>query len=382
MHLESYLETIRACRFCFMCRHLSAVGNVTFRESDTPRGRALILDRVVANPRLLDVSDFCETLYDADLSAACRQHCVSHYDEAGLILAARRDLVEAGREPVAVRTLRDELVGSVLTSRGDPAADVVYYEASPVPAHQPEITAAMENLMAAAGVPYRIVSSGDSGKGLLVLGYPQEARALAQRTAKEIARRTVRILVTSCPAAFDGFRNDYPGLGVALGEHVEVLHSSDFILRLLEEGRLKVDRSHGLKVFPLASDYLRNYATGYTAVARLLAALGVEALPFGTNGEESYSVGEGAVVLDRLNPRLVEKLSRQVVSRMRDPANDVLLTASPYTKSVLLRYGGQPIRVTTVEEIAYGLASNAGMPLLSGGSPLSPHTRGDIPAKS
>ena len=42
MHIENYLNVIDACRFCFMCRHLDPVGNVTFREADTPRGRALI----------------------------------------------------------------------------------------------------------------------------------------------------------------------------------------------------------------------------------------------------------------------------------------------------------------------------------------------------
>ena len=35
MHIENYLNVIDACRFCFMCRHLDPVGNVTFREADT-----------------------------------------------------------------------------------------------------------------------------------------------------------------------------------------------------------------------------------------------------------------------------------------------------------------------------------------------------------
>ena len=30
MNIDHYAPVINACRFCFMCRHLAAVGNVTF----------------------------------------------------------------------------------------------------------------------------------------------------------------------------------------------------------------------------------------------------------------------------------------------------------------------------------------------------------------
>jgi len=34
MNIEKFTDSIKACRFCFMCRHLSAVGNVTFTEAN------------------------------------------------------------------------------------------------------------------------------------------------------------------------------------------------------------------------------------------------------------------------------------------------------------------------------------------------------------
>ena len=50
MQINQFPEVMSSCRFCFMCRHLSAVGQVSGRESDTPRGRALIADRVRMHP--------------------------------------------------------------------------------------------------------------------------------------------------------------------------------------------------------------------------------------------------------------------------------------------------------------------------------------------
>ena len=46
MYIDEFIDVINACRFCFMCRHLDPVANVSFREADTPRGRALIADSI------------------------------------------------------------------------------------------------------------------------------------------------------------------------------------------------------------------------------------------------------------------------------------------------------------------------------------------------
>jgi Fe-S oxidoreductase len=355
MHIESFREIIHACRFCFMCRHLSPVGNVTFREADTPRGRALFLDNALTEPRLLELPDYREAVFNADLSAACRHHCVSHYDEAGLILAARRDIVEANQAPAAVKQLADELVKAEITTRGDETAEVVIFENHLTASDQPEITVALGKILKAAGLSFRVVSSADCGKALSVLGYHAEASAHAAKVVRVIAKGSAKILVTSCPASYHAFQKDYPAFGVPFGQNLEILHSSELILRLLSEGRFKCKRDSGKKVFPLASDYLRNYFKNNRTVDQLLEALGVENIPFGTNREESYSAGEGAVVLDRLNPKLVEKLSQYVTERIQNPATDILLTASPYTKHALLKYGGMPVQVTTVEELTSSL---------------------------
>ena len=116
MHIDTYLDVINACRFCFMCRHLATLGNVTCKEADTPRGRALILDKVRMDPGNLKNPDYIETIYQSPLSAACRTHCVSSYDEAGLQLAARRDIVEAGLAPERVVKLSEWATNSPATS--------------------------------------------------------------------------------------------------------------------------------------------------------------------------------------------------------------------------------------------------------------------------
>ena len=96
MKISNFEEAILNCRFCFMCRHLSAIGNVRHTEADTPRVRAAMLYGLRTGTNSFDDTDFVDALYRQDLSACCVRHCVNHFDENGLALAARADVVEAG----------------------------------------------------------------------------------------------------------------------------------------------------------------------------------------------------------------------------------------------------------------------------------------------
>ena len=89
MHIEKFEDAIMNCRFCFMCRHLSAIGNVRHTEADTPRVRAAMLYGLRTGTNSFDDTDFVDALYRQDLSACCVRHCVNHFDENGLALDAR-----------------------------------------------------------------------------------------------------------------------------------------------------------------------------------------------------------------------------------------------------------------------------------------------------
>ena len=115
MNIDKYLDIISACRFCFMCRHLSANGLATGRECDTPRSHALIADLVRMDKANLANPDYIRTIYESDLSGANRRHCRGYhadtncYDEIGLQLALRRDIVEAGLAPAEINAIAEQL---------------------------------------------------------------------------------------------------------------------------------------------------------------------------------------------------------------------------------------------------------------------------------
>ncbi len=316
MYIDKFEDAINACRFCFMCRHLDPVGNVTFRESDIPRGRALIADRIRMDPANLKNRDFIDTFYRSALSGANRTHCVSHYDEIGLTLAARRDIVEAGFAPQKVKSLADELVSVSFSISGK--GELLYLGKNP------------------ALYPGCItITGGDPGKALEVLGFFNESQKVLEQFKQKVAESGCKTLVVAEPSSYHFLKENLDG--------INVVHCAEY---LLEKSAGSAEQR---KAFYLESDFLKNYCDSPEIARELLEKSGWKLLPFGTNTEESTAVGEGAVVFDKLNPELCRKLCRHVVELAGNDAKMPFITASLYVKQVFSKY--EPgIKIMTIED--------------------------------
>lgn len=345
MNIENCLDAVKNCRFCFMCRHLSAVGNVTFTEADTPRVRAAMIYGAMLHPEWWSNPEYIDMLYRSDLSRNCAHHCVNHYDENALNIAARTDIVEKGFVPAAVKALRDELAASAswqVSGKGD-----VLYFVDPYTA-EAEIDKIFAAIMKKAGKAFVEVRGGCIGRALKVLGFAKEAKEALEKFAAVIGKTGAKTLVVSNPAAYEMLKNDAEKFGVKLS--MSVMHTSEYLLSL----NLPVSKAAG-KLYYLESDYLRNY-NDLPFPHELLKLLGAEEQHFGADRDwlgvpdqqESFTCGEGAVVLPKLYPELVKKLAAYVEKQADDPASDRIVVASPYTKLILKQYTA--LQVETLEE--------------------------------
>ena len=226
MHIDNFEEAIMNCRFCFMCRHLSAIGNVRFTEVDTPRIRAAMLYGLRTGTNSFDDEDFVDALYRQDLSACCVHHCVNHYDENGLALAARADVVEAGKAPEAVKKLAAKFVKSV-GWKSEGKGDTAWF-LDEMTASDKSVVAAAKKLFAAAKVSPKVITGGSIGKALKVLGYLPEAKAAAEKFAAVLKDERVKTLVVSNPAALSALKQDYAEFGVKLT--CNVVSFANFVL--------------------------------------------------------------------------------------------------------------------------------------------------------
>jgi len=118
--------------------------------------------------------------------------------------------------------------------------------------------------------------------------------------------------------------------------------------KFLIESKVKFAKKAG-KLYYLADDFMRNYQK-CACPDQLLKAIGADNQFFGMNDEESYNCGEGAIVLDRLNPALVKQLALYVAERADDPKKDQIVTLGVYAKTQLKKYG--KLNVKTLNEVA------------------------------
>ena len=155
---------------------------------------------------------------------------------------------------------------------------------------------------------------------------------------------TVEEIEKKAEAIKDALKKDYEEFGVKLP--CKVFCFGGF----LNQAKVKFTKKAG-ELYYLADDFMRNY-DGCECPERLLKTLKAVNKPFGTNDEETYCCGEGAVVLDRLHPELVKVLAEYVAARADDPKKDRFVVASAYVKKALAKYGR--LNVATLEELAAG----------------------------
>ena len=201
MYIEKQLETIDACRFCFMCRHVCNVGVVSGRESDTPRGKGLILFGALKGYHKYN-DDLVETVYRCCLCGMCNTWCEGNYTLHKAILDARADIVELGKEPEMARQIKENIL-TTGNPFGLPAekrfnaleqqnlvkddAEVLYYVGCDAVYHSPEIANAMIKILLQSGVSFTLLANETtSGKPLSVLGYLKEAKKAAESLSKKI----------------------------------------------------------------------------------------------------------------------------------------------------------------------------------------------------
>ena len=350
MLIAEYTSTIESCRFCFMCRHVCTLGVVTGRESDTPRGKGLILFKTLKGH--VDYSeDLVDTLYRCCLCGLCQTWCQAGCTPPAAVLAARADIASQGKEPAGVRQIKDNLLRTG-NPFGLPAedrfqaidapdllrrrADVLYYVGCDTAYQRPEIAKAMVRLLRQAGVDFSLLPGERStGKPLWLLGYRKEARAMAAELVAAIRATGCRLLVTACPSAFDAFTSDYPAMGLDLSG-IEVLHASQYLDRLLQENRLALRRAPASSATLLDSTYLGRTHGIFEEPRRVLNRIpGLALREMGWSRELAYACGEPGGIFRMLHPELSEKLSRRVLAEAATAGTEVLVTECPASQIAL-----------------------------------------------
>lgn len=341
------LNTIHACRYCPMCRQACPSEFINYKESDTPRGRAILLYSSYQGGKGFGASTI-ESIYNCFLCGACKSWCegqdLGGYDIPELVKTARRDIVRLGLAPEAVQDMRNSLVEngnmqnldrklSYTASRTEQTGDILYILGEGVNYSNHEIADSFIRILEYQQIRYTLLKDEPtSGKELELLGFQKEAREKAKVMSKRIKAAGCKTVVVSDPLVYDAIKNDYRVWGFSV--EGEVLHTSEYLQKLIATDKLQLNKSEN-KVTLIDSEYLGRYNDLYEAPREVIKAVSGEGYYLEMQWHHSYlqSAGEAAFTFDGKAFSRGDELGRKISKKAEEAGAEIIVTLSATAKN-------------------------------------------------
>ena len=345
---QNNINTLKACRYCPMCRQSCPSEFIHYRESDAPRGRAILLYSVYFGKQEFEASAV-QSIYNCFLCGACKSWCggqdIGGYDIPELVKFARRDIVSRDLAPKAVQDIKNALVEnencwnidlkkSFTATVSEKTADILYILGGGVNYVHPEIAEAFIRLLEKNNADYTLLKDEPaSGIELDLLGYRKEAQEKAKIMFGRIKATGCKTIVVSDPLVYDALKNDYPAWG--LGLETTLLHVSEYFSALIRSGKLNLQPVNK-KVTLADSEFLGRYNGVYAAPREVLKATG-DFVEMQWNSEYLQSAGEAAFTFDE---SLFGKgkgidLGRKISRKAEEAGADIIVTLSATAKDAI-----------------------------------------------
>ncbi len=156
-----------------------------------------------------------------------------------------------------------------------------------------KVAIATARILKAAGVNFGILGSQEAccGDPARRMGDEYQFQTLCQKNIETLKSYNIKKIVTTCPHCFNTLKQEYPQFG---GDY-EVIHHTQFILDLIDSGKIKVGSIEGSKVVAYHdSCYLGRYNDIYQQPRKILQAIGgIKRVEMEQNKSAGFCCGGG-----------------------------------------------------------------------------------------
>ncbi|MCL2743187.1 MAG: (Fe-S)-binding protein [Planctomycetaceae bacterium] len=350
-------ETVDACRYCWMCRHICPLGNATGQERNTARARALGLSMVLRETETLE--NVIGNVYECSLCGACTKECLTGWNPVAMMLEVRCQAALEGVLPDNIRKLLNNIgkTGSIYAAQTlapqlvkeieslPPSADTLLFLGQHALYKNPNGAIAAIRLLKKAGVNFTVhKDEPDSGFALHFLaGAAEETRKAMQNCAKRL--NDFKTVIAYEPDDAKLFLREYKEWNIA--HTAEVKTWTTFLADLLDSGTLKPKKSDKTYTFQDPAALARDLDETQAA-RKILSACGVirEVL---LHGKDTVLAGHAV-----MTEYLPETMTLVAENRWNDAVNtdaDVLITASSAEYAALKNTQPKTIELLSLEEV-------------------------------
>jgi Fe-S oxidoreductase len=280
----------------------------------------------------------------------CPQQCPRGVKiiEAGVSL--RRIATEYGVFPTPVKPIRT--ASASLTAEGNPLSEerknradwaeglsvktftegmeVLYFPGCYL-SYDPrlkKVARATANILNLAGVDFGILGTKENccGESIRKTGDEDLFKRLARENIKTFIDNGVQKILVSSPHCFHTFKNEYPEFKVSF----EVVHISQYLFELIDEGRLELTKEYGKKVTYHDPCYLGRHNGIYDEPREALKKIpGLELIEMADSLEDSLCCGGGGGRIWMETPK-GERFSDLRLEQAIEVGAEVLVTSCPY----------------------------------------------------
>ena len=332
-----------AYRFCYQCGKCDVV--CPWNRVRDFSIRKIVRQAAVGLPEI----EF-EDIWRCTTCGTCPSRCPRGVEQIEVGVSIRRIATDYGIFPGSVRAVR--AAGGSLVSDGNPlsegrdkrdawAKDLAlkpftegmevlffvgcYYSYDP---RMKKVAVATANILNKAGVDFGILGTKENccGESIRKTGNEKVFKTLAKENIKTFIDHGVKKILVSSPHCYHTFVNEYPEFMVSF----EVVHISQFLQQLIEDGRLELTGELKKKVTYHDPCYLGRHNDIYDEPRHVLKQLpGVELIEMADSHRNSLCCGGGGGRIWMDTPK-GERFADLRVAQAKEVGAEVLVTSCPY----------------------------------------------------
>lgn len=197
-----------------------------------------------------------------------------------------------------------------------------------------KITRAFAKILDKAGVQYGILGTEESASGDVAKRAGNEFLFMMQAMSniQVLNGYNVKRIVTTDPHDFNTLKNEYKELGGVY----EVMHHTEFIMKLVEENRLEISSSMaGKKITFHDPCYLGRGNGIFDAPRELLKRTGVEMVEMKRSREKSLCCGAGGAQMFKEAEPGDKEINMERTEEALELKPDVIVTGCPFCNTMI-----------------------------------------------
>jgi len=191
-----------------------------------------------------------------------------------------------------------------------------------------KVAMATSKIFSSVNIDFGVLGESENccGESIRKAGDEELFKRLAKENIKTFIDNGVQKIIATSPHCYHTFKNEYPEFRV----NFEILHSTQFIFSLLEEGRLQIKKEYNKKVAYHDPCYLGRHNGIYDEPREILRRIpGLELIELPDAREESLCCGGGGGRIWMETPK-EERFSNLRLQQAMEVGAEVLVTACPY----------------------------------------------------